>query len=62
MYLHRKKKADNQKKVGALGGIEAVVKIINTRLYNFGICKWGCDALYAMTADNGKIYIYIYNR
>ena len=40
-------------KAGAAGGIEAVVKTINTHINNAGVCEWGCGALNNMTV-NGK--------
>ena len=42
-------------KAGAAGGIEAVVKAINTHIDNAGVCKWGCGALWSMINNNGKI-------
>ena len=47
------KTADNKAKVVAAGGIEAVVKAINTHINNAGVCEQGCGALMNMTA-NGK--------
>ena len=41
-------------KAGAAGGIEAVVKAINTHIDNAGVCEQGCGALNNMTANNGK--------
>ena len=41
-------------KAGAVGGIEAVVKAINTHISNAGVCEKGCGALCNMTANNGK--------
>ena len=41
-------------KAGAAGGIEAVVKVINTHIGNIFVCKNGCNALYNMTDVNGK--------
>ena len=41
-------------KAGAAGGIEAVVKAINTHIDNADVCKQGCDVLINMTV-NGKI-------
>ena len=41
-------------KAGAAGGIEAVVKAINTHIDNVDVCKLGCGALRNMTV-NGKI-------
>ena len=40
-------------KAGTAGGIDAVVKAINTHIDNAGVCKQGCGALMNMTA-NGK--------
>ena len=40
-------------KAGAAGGIEAVVKAINTHIDNAGVCYAGCGALRNMTI-NGK--------
>ena len=40
-------------KAGAAGGVEAVVKAINTHIDNAGVCKNGCGALMSM-AVNGK--------
>ena len=39
-------------KAGAGGGIEAVVKAINTHINNPGVCKWGCAALTMITANS----------
>ena len=40
--------------VGAAGGIEVVVKAINTHISNADVCEKGCGALCNMTANNGK--------
>ena len=40
-------------KAGAAGGIDAVVKAINTHIGNAGVCENGCNALVRMTF-NGK--------
>ena len=40
-------------KAGAVGGIEAVVKAINTHINNADVCERGCGALWNMTV-NGK--------
>ena len=40
-------------KAGTVGGIEAVVKAVNTHIDNAGVCEWVCRALINMT-DNGK--------
>ena len=44
---------ENEVKAGAAGGIETVVKAINTHINNAGVCYRGCGALWNMTA-NGK--------
>ena len=41
-------------KAGAAGGIEAVVKAINTHIDNAGVCENGFGALISMTEFNGK--------
>ena len=41
-------------KAGAAGGIEAVVKAINTHINNADVCYSGCGALCNMTEDNSK--------
>ena len=41
-------------KAGTAGGIEAVVKAINTHINNAGVCYQGCGALWSMTVNNGK--------
>ena len=41
-------------KAGTEGGIEAVVKAINTQIDSTDICKDACGALWNMTANNGK--------
>ena len=41
-------------KAGTAGGIEAVVKAINTHIDNAGVCRAGCDTLRNMTNGNGK--------
>ena len=45
---------ENKVKAGAVGGIEAAVKAINTHISNAGVCEQGCGALLNMTANNGK--------
>ena len=47
--------AENQVKAGAAGGIEVVVKAINTHINNAEVCNTGCGALRSMT-ENGKIF------
>ena len=42
-------------KAGAAGGIETVVKAINTHINNAEVCYHGCDALWNMATNNGKI-------
>ena len=46
--------AENQVKVRTAGGIEVVVKAINTHIGNADVCEWGCGALKNM-AGNSKI-------
>ena len=41
-------------KAGTTGGIEAVVKAINTHIDNPGVCKRGCGVFWNMTVNNGK--------
>ena len=41
-------------KAVAAGGIEVVVKAIDTHIDNVPICKLGCDTLYIMVKNNGK--------
>ena len=43
--------AENQAKAGAAGGIEAVMKAINTHINNTDVCYAGCGAL---MNNNGK--------
>ena len=40
-------------KAGAAGGVETVVKAINTHINNGDVCENGCCALWNMAA-NGK--------
>ena len=47
--------AESQVKAGAAGGIEAVVKAINTHINNPGVCERGCGALKSMTNENRLI-------
>ena len=42
-------------KVVTAGGIETVVKAINTHIDNARVCEWGCGALLNMTENNGKM-------
>ena len=44
-------------KAGAAGGIEAVVKAINTHIGNADVCKNGCGALWNMVAFNCNNFI-----
>ena len=39
-------------KAGAAGGIEAVVKVINTHINNAGVCEMGCGALLNTVSNN----------
>ena len=41
-------------KAGVAGGIEVVVKAINTHISNANVCVNGCGTLRNMTASNGK--------
>ena len=49
-----KKTAESIAKAGTAGGIEAVVKAINTHIDNDVVCENGCSALNNMTVNNGK--------
>lgn len=42
--------AGNQAKAGEIGGIETVLKAMNTHLYNNKLCVNGCCALWNMTS------------
>ena len=44
----------NQVRVGAAGGIEAIVKAINAHIDNAELCKNGCSTLWDMIKNNGK--------
>ena len=41
-------------KAGTAGGIEAVVKAINSHIDNVNVCYAGCGALWNMTKDNSR--------
>ena len=41
-------------RAGATGGIETVVKAINTHIDNADVCYVGCAALRGVIANNGK--------
>ena len=41
-------------KAGAAGGIEAVVKAINTHIKNPSVCQQGCSALWSMTLNGNN--------
>ena len=45
---------ENRVKAGISGGIEAVVKAMNTHISNASVCKNGCSALWNMTSNSGK--------
>ena len=45
---------ENKVKAGAAGGIETVVKAINTHIKSSEMCEIGCAALWNITANNGK--------
>ena len=49
--------AENKVKAVAAGGIEAVVKAIDTHINNSGVCYAGCSALGNMTANNCKTLV-----
>ena len=53
--------AENKVKVGAEGGIETVVKVINAHINNASICYAGCGVLCEMIT-NGKNVIYFHIR
>ena len=42
-------------KAGAVGGIETVLKTINTHIGNVGVCRVVYVSLFSMVFDNGKI-------
>ena len=46
--------AENKVKAGLAGGLEVVVKAINTHIDNDSICEFGCGALWNMINDNSK--------
>ena len=46
--------AEGQMKAVTVGGIEAVIKAINSHVHNPDVCENGCYALYNMIFDNGK--------
>ena len=41
-------------RAGTAGGIEAVVKVINTHINNPDACEQGCHTLKIMIENNGK--------
>ena len=43
---------DNKVKLRTAGGVEAVVKAINTHVGNVDVCEQGCAMLMNMTIDN----------
>ena len=49
-----KQTAENKVKAGAAGGIETVMKVINTNICNPNVCEQGCRALWDMTFNNCK--------
>ena len=55
--IKQKWTAECQKKAGAAGGIEVVVKAINTHIDDVDVCYNGCGALMNMTSNNGKTLI-----
>ena len=46
--------AKNRIKAGAAGGVEAVVKAINTHISNVNVCENGCGVLWNITFNNSK--------
>ena len=48
---------ENKVKAGAAGGIEAVVKAINTHIDNSDVCEKGCGALWNMVVFNGNSFV-----
>ena len=53
---------DNEIKAGKVGGIEAVVKAINTHIDNADVCKRGCRVLVSMSAKRNKTKQKKYNK
>ena len=45
---------ENKVKAGTAGGIEAVVKAINTHIDNTNVCEQGCKTLKRITAIGKK--------
>ena len=50
---------ENRVKAGAAGGIEIVVKALNTHINNADVCFHGCAALMNMIFNNGKNSCYL---
>ena len=50
-----KRTAENKVKAGAAGGIDAVVKAINTHIDNAGVCECGCSALLNISDANTSL-------
>ena len=50
----RNKTVENQVKAGIAGGIEAIVRLINTHIDSVDVCVAGCDAIMNMTTNNCK--------
>ena len=46
--------AVNQVKAETAGGIDTVVKVINSHINNYIVCYAGCGALMSMTVNNSK--------
>ena len=42
-------------KAGTAGGIEAIVKAINTHIDNVDVCEWGCSALWNVTEGSALL-------
>ena len=49
-----KRTAENQVKAAAVGGIEAVLKAINTHINNADVCTVECIALWNILTNNCK--------
>ena len=49
--------AENQVKVGTAGGIEAIVKAINTHINNTKVCQIVCAILENTALNNSKTHI-----
>ena len=50
---------ENGVKARVAGGIDTVVKAMNTHISNASVCYAGCNALTNMAFNNGKIVLII---